>query len=213
MNIANTVDKIIKESTISPGEYTVVDRLVDIHQTRLELQELRMQISPRDTIRVIQAETVVAGDQTFARDVKHVDIVKVEWRLNTDNRWQEIEKEVADGGDVIAGRQRYSYDIDNLLFKDMYAGLVQVTYSNGDITEWVEADYTTGTAVATELPAVYRKLLWLTQAVRHVGYYDQDRFEIIKNEYDELYVMYVRHLRRDVETEEYLEDDEPNSKL
>ena len=197
MKIGTIVDKLIKEADVNTSEYTVPDRLEDIHQTRLELQELRAQYTADDSVHTLQTATVIAGDNTITRTVKHNFIVNVEFREDSDQDWYCLTKRGdCDGRKCIpiVGEAKYTFDYDQVYIWNAQAGEVRVTYSHTNITEWVEADYTDNTATPDELPEVYHKLLYMAQVLRHTGYYSKERYEQTSLEYEKLMALYIDHL-------------------
>lgn len=204
MNIKQIVDKIIKEADINPSEYTIEDRLEDIHQTRLELQT-RKRLAGMDTqTKIEQTEVLVDGDQSFAKVYKNAPIIKIEYRSTGGSEQDYIcltKRKDCVGGKCSRhfGTMAYTEDTDNVYIWQGLAGELRVTYADDTITEWVLADYTTGTAEPTELKKVFHKLLWMEQVLRHTGYYSKERYEQTRIERDALYEQFIDDVNNEVD--------------
>lgn len=190
-NIVEIVDTIIKEADVNASEYTVADRLKDIHQTRLELATMMRQAGTDVQVEHAQAETLVAGDQSFTKDIPHGQLLRVEYKPtgSIDSQYRCLERRRDCQGNlcsVLLGRMKYTEDTLNVYIWEAWEGDLKLTFADDRITEWVEADYTTGTAEPTELKEVYRKLLFLAQVIRHAGYYSKERYDQLVIEYTEL---------------------------
>ena len=78
MNIVEIADKIIRESGVNPREWTVVDRLLDIHQARLTLADLATKFSSDNNINPVQVITIATlGDSTTLRTEAHREIISI----------------------------------------------------------------------------------------------------------------------------------------
>ena len=212
MNIKEIVDKIIKEADVNPAEYTVADRLDDIHQTRLELVTLARQYGQAINKKVAQTETLISGDQSFTKTFVHAEIDKIEYRATggSENDYICLEKR----RDCVGGRcsggvgnMTYTEDTNTVYIWNAQEGELRITYIDDRITKWTEADYTTGTATPDELKEVYHALLWMAQVVRHTGYYSKERYEQVRIEYDSLIKKYIDDLKRNVDFHVKIETD------
>lgn len=204
MNIKQIVDKIIKEADVAPNEYTKEDRLVDIHQTRIELETLKRHAGVFTQKTVEQLETLIDGDQSFTKTFNHAEIDKIEYRPTgggeTDYRCLYKRKDCTGGRcSSFVGAMQYTENRETIYLWEALEGELRITYADDRITEWVLADYTTGTATPDELEEVYHKLLWLYQVRRHAGYYSKERYEQLMIELNKLEQMFFNELGRDAD--------------
>jgi len=214
MKIKQIVDKVITEADVNKSKYTTTERLVDIHQVRLELNELKMQVAPYDNVKPTKDEVLVAGDQTFTRTITHKDIVSIEYRVDANDDWRCLDKaKNCEGGTCGSplGKMRYSYDTDTIYIWDGEVGNIRITYSLASIVEWVDADYAADTKSPDELDEVYHALLWMTLVMRHAGYYSKERYEQIAIEYNRLYDLYISHIQRNAELDMEVTGNEPSN--
>ena len=206
MNIKQIVDKIIKEADVNASEYTVEDRLEDIHQTRLFLATLTRQIGSDTQKKVSQSEVLVLGDQSFTKTFKHAEIDKIEYKATggAERDFTCLEKREDCQGGSCSGRigaMTYTEDTDTVYIWEALVGELRITYKDDRITKWVLADYTTGTVTPDELKEVYHPLLWMYQVRRHAGYYSKERYEQIMIEFKELYEAFETDMFRERDTE------------
>lgn len=204
MNIKNLVDRIISESDVNPDEYTVVSRLEDIHQTRMELAALTRMAGTDVQTETEQTETLVAGDQIFAKSYRHADLIRVEYKPigSMVSQYRCLDRRVdctGRGCTVALGQMAYTEDSGNVYIWDGFVGDLKFTYTDDQIVEWVESDYDDEIAEATELKEVYQKLLFLAQVVRHAGYYSKERYEQLSIEHDSLFSLFKKDLGYDTD--------------
>lgn len=205
MNIKEIVDKIPKEADVSPAEYAVADRLVDVNHEYLALIEEAMQIGSIEPISGAEDTSeefvVVAGSNVFTRTIEDVPLFSVHYRPNADAKWEVV---YSDPTRTINGLcycdMKFFADEKRVFVENGQAGTLLVTYAHGGITVFDQADYDNVTPPdPTWLPEVFRPLLWLKLALRQAHFYKTDRVAGLEAEYTRLKQLFRNHYLRNAE--------------
>ena len=196
MNIKTITEKIPKEAGLNPREYTVPDMLVDIHQVRLELDDMAEKSGSYNNVQVLQTEVVgTAGDITISRDLKHREIKSIKHRHNSDDVYRDILR--LDERLDYSSMMRFSYDINNVVVHNCLVGDVQIEYEKQGIVAFEEDDITADPIPSPdELKEVHHKLLWLIPAYNRAKEGEKTR---LKNQLDPAMQAYEDTLDREVE--------------
>ena len=190
MTITKILDKIIRESDVNAKEYTLEHRLEDVNEHHFFLIEKATQLGA--TFGVSGGETsyeeftLIVGDNTFVRTLPDVPIVKVQY-TNHDNpkesNWMDVPKSFFSGNEK------------EITFFNARAGKARVTYQHGAITKFTMDDYTNETEI-TWIPETFHSLLWLYPTLGQAGYYKKERYVKLRNQYDEMYQLFINHYFR-----------------
>ncbi len=209
MNIKEIVDKIIKETEINSREYSIQDRLDDVHQARLELATLRRKWRD-DSFGKQEVESIgqsASDPLTLNKPFEHATILSVGIRRNSEQDYQCIDKAKGCSGLNCGNngiKEEYSEDKDKVYIWDFQGGDVKITYYPEEITKWTESDYNTGTATPDELPETYHALLWLKPAIKQAGKYSKEKFDILFMLYKDLLKDYEEDLRDNQNSVHYI---------
>jgi hypothetical protein len=204
MNIKEIADKIIKESDTTAANYQVADRIVDINSMYLRLVEKAVQIGSKVPISNAEATsetfTVASGSNTFTRTIKNVPIVRVDFKHENSEKFEAVH---FDNSRLIAGinfgEMRFWANQKQVFVEEGYVGTLRVTYARGGITLFTTADYELGSGWPSPdwLDDVFHDLLWLKLAYRQAKMYKKDRAAGLKEELDELQLLFDNKFGRD----------------
>lgn len=205
MTIKEIVDKIAKEGSFNTNEYSLADRIDDINASYLKHIELARQIGSlepiRDTGEDYEEDFVVTlGNSTFTRTIQDVSIQRIDFKPTGVDRYQRLDEDSTRSIDGWCDCRCLKYFADEkyIYLQDaIMTGTLRVTYVGGDVTTFTVADYSLSAPPSPKmLPTVFHPLLWLECAMNKAMFYKKERFEGLKYQYDQLYVLFYKHYRR-----------------
>jgi hypothetical protein len=218
MNIKKIADKIIKEGDINPREYTIEDRIDDINTEYLALIEHATQIGSKfpmtDGTTDSEIFTLVAGDNTFTRTIKDTEIVKVEFRIDTESRWDCLDHDDKKCLNCYSLMDmRFSANEKQVFIKDARDGFARITYNRPAITLFTLADYSLPIPPSPDwIPETFHPLLWLRPTLNQAGYYKKDRYEVLKAQYADLFELFTDHYERNAGVNMEFEEGKNNNR-
>jgi len=216
MNIKQIVDKIVKEADVSPAQYTVADRIVDVNEKYLILIEKAVQIG--STVPISKAETfsetfviTQTESQTLVRTIKDTPIQRVDFMQDGATQYQKVEVDQTRSINGWCGcGLKFFANEKQIFIEDGQVGTIRITYTRGDIVLFTEADYNNVTPPSPDwLPETYHPLLWLEPALFQAQLYKPERVSAIASRLNQLQGLFFNHYGRDAvqnsafETKEY----------
>lgn len=195
------IDKIVKESDVNPRQYSVADRVADVNKEHFYLIEYATQLGSKfpmtDGEEVEQTETLVEGDNSFDRDIKDTSIVRVEYKPTGSSRYRCLDHDQKRCNNCYClGDMLFTANEKKIMLKDAHPGDLLITYDRPLIVPFTEADYDAGDVEVEWIPETFHPLLWLKPAMIAAGYYKPDRYQALKDQYGELFVLFHDHYDR-----------------
>lgn len=203
MNIKTIVDKIVKEADISPAEYTVADRIVDVNEKYLKLIELAVQVGSDEPISEAEpfSETFAitqTQSQTLLRTIQDAPIQRVDFMPTGATQYRKVDE---DPNRKINGwcgcGLKFFANEKQVFIEEGQAGTIRVTYTRGNIVLFTEDDYNDGTPPSPDwLPETFHPLLWLEPATFQAELYKKDRAPALRNRLTTLENLFYNHYNR-----------------
>lgn len=202
MNIKQLVDKLRKEADVQTSSYSVENAIEDINAEYLFRIEKATQIGSTVPISNAEATTetfiVVDGSNTFTRTIKDAPILRVDYMPTGGSYNERLEEDQSRRvNSFCLHGMRFFANEKQVFVEDGRAGTLTVTYTRGNITSFIAADYDEVTPPSPDwLPEVFHPLLWLTPALVQAGYYKPDRVPVLKLQFDRLDDLFFNHYGR-----------------
>lgn len=201
MNVKEIANRMVKEADISPAEYPVVDRMLDMSNRYRMLIAKAQQIGSLEPISngevVSETFVVVAGDQTFTRTIKDIPIQRVDFQPDGGSKYYRLTQDESRGiGTYCHLDLEFFVDEKRVFIENGRAGTLRVTYVRGLITNFTVSDYNTGTLIPTWLLEEYHPLLYLYDALRMARKYKKDTVDSIVEQIKILQPMFDNHYKR-----------------
>ncbi len=203
MNIKEIADKALKESDVQANDWTVADRIEDVNSFYLRLLEKSVQIGSKVPISnsedIDEEFTVVDGSQTFVRTIPDVPIVRVDFQPTGSTQFVKVKEDptrFVSGWNH--GEIRFWANEKQFFVEEGTGGTLRITYARGGVTLFVLADYSLGTPPSPDfLPETFHDLLWLKPSYRQARMYKRDRATGLKEELEDLQLLFDNHYGRD----------------
>lgn len=217
MNIKEIVDKIPKKSDVNAAYYSVEERIADVNTEYLKLIEMAGQIDAifpiSDGTPRSETFTITAGDNTLERTIQDVAIERVEYRANSAMHWRCLTRDTDRCVDCFSwNNTRFTANEKQIFLEDAFPGEIQVTYERGNATGFTKADYDATEPPSPKwLPQVFHPLLWMKPAYDAAKIYKPDRAPKLKEDREELMVLFRNHYGREAENVVNLEFDNPEN--
>ena len=215
MNIKEIVDKSLREAGIQANDWSLTARIEDTNSYYSRLAEKATQIGsktpPSAAEAISETFTVVAGSQVFTRTIPDVPIVRVDFLYDGSTIYDRVPE---DQSRAIAswntGDIRFWANEKQIFVEEGKAGTLRVTTAHGAITLFTLADYNLGSGWPSLdfLPSVFHDLVWLKMAYRQAKKFKKDHAASLKDEIDELQLLFDNRYGRDAVQDLAFETDE-----
>lgn len=204
MDIKQIVDAIVAEGDLNPSEYPEAARVRHVNDAYFALVEEANQIGSTEpisgsetlseTFNVTQAMQL----NEFARSIKDVPVLRVDFKPNGATKWERMDEDVNRPSNGWCGCEMSFYADEKRFFvENGRLGTVRVTYSRGNVTPFTVADLSLPNPPKPEwLPSTFHPLLWMVPVMNMTAYYKPDRHASVKAMHDRLHVLFRNHYSR-----------------